>query len=94
MLDSIMERLTSLWMSIRLSWGLMQDARVPMWAKAIPVLAALYIFSPIDILPDFFLALGQVDDLLILTMALEFFTRMAPSEVVEEYRQKLLNESN
>jgi uncharacterized membrane protein YkvA (DUF1232 family) len=90
MFDSVMERLTSLWMSVRLSWQLMQDSRVPMWAKAIPVLAALYIFSPIDILPDFFLALGQVDDILILTMALEFFTRMAPSEVVEEHRKKLL----
>lgn len=90
MVDTIMERLSALWMSVRLSWYLIQDARVPLWSKAIPVLTALYIFSPIDILPDFFLLLGQIDDFVLITMALEFFTRMAPSEVVEEHRKHLL----
>jgi uncharacterized membrane protein YkvA (DUF1232 family) len=91
MFDSVMERLNALWLSVRLSWSLMQDSRVPLWAKAIPVLAALYIFSPIDILPDFFLALGQIDDILILSMGLELFTKLAPMDVVEEHRQKLLD---
>jgi uncharacterized membrane protein YkvA (DUF1232 family) len=92
MFESAMERLNSLWLSVRLSWRLMQDARVPIWMKAIPVLAALYIFSPIDVLPDFFLGLGQIDDFVIISMGLELFTRLAPSDVVEEHRQKLLNE--
>jgi uncharacterized membrane protein YkvA (DUF1232 family) len=91
MFDTVMERLNSLWLSLRLSWSLMQDGRVPMWAKAIPVLAALYIFSPIDILPDFLLALGQIDDILILSMGLELFARLVPAEIVEEHRQKLLD---
>lgn len=89
-MDAIMERLSSLWLSVRLSWRLMQDERVPIWMKAIPVLAALYIFSPIDVLPDFFLVLGQIDDFFIISMGLELFTRLAPSDVVEEHRKNLL----
>ena len=92
MFEALGERFNAFWLSLRLTWRLMQDARVPLWSKAVPVLAALYIFSPIDILPDFFLMLGQIDDLLILSLAFEFFSRLAPAEVVEEHRQKLLKD--
>lgn len=92
MFDSVMERFNTLWLSVRLSWRLMQDGRVPLWSKAIPVLSVLYIFSPIDILPDFFLILGQIDDFFIISMALELFTRIAPADIVEEHRKNLLSE--
>lgn len=92
MLDMFLERLTAFWLSLRLTWRLVQDNRVPMWTKAIPVLTVLYILSPIDIIPDFFLVIGQIDDIFLLTAGLQLFERLAPFEIVEEHRQHLLTD--
>jgi uncharacterized membrane protein YkvA (DUF1232 family) len=92
MLDMFLERLTAFWLSLRLTWRLVQDERVPMWTKAVPVLTVLYILSPIDIIPDFFLVIGQIDDIFILTVGLQLFERLAPFEIVEEHRQGLLTD--
>jgi uncharacterized membrane protein YkvA (DUF1232 family) len=71
----------------RLTWRLLTDPRVPLSLKVlIPALAALYTFSPIDIIPDFLLGLGQLDDLGIILAALALFARLAPKAVVEEHR--------
>lgn len=92
MLEEIMSRVHALWLSIRLTYHLFFDSRVPMWTKGIPILTVLYIFSPIDVIPDFLLVLGQLDDLVILTAGLSFFERLAPPDVVEEHRHRLLQE--
>ncbi|MBI3538046.1 MAG: DUF1232 domain-containing protein [Chloroflexi bacterium] len=44
--------------TLRLVWRLLTDARVPALPKLIPLAAAIYIISPIDLLPDFILGLG------------------------------------
>jgi uncharacterized membrane protein YkvA (DUF1232 family) len=92
MLDMFLERLTAFWLSLRLTWRLVQDERVPMWTKAVPVLTVLYILSPIDFIPDFLLIIGQIDDIFILTAGLQLFERLAPFEIVEEHRQGLLTD--
>lgn len=93
MLDEIMSRVHALWLSIRLTYHLFLDSRVPMWTKAVPILTVLYIFSPIDVIPDFLLVLGQLDDLVVLSAGLSFFEKLAPPDVVEEHRYRLLQES-
>ena len=48
----------------KLVWRLMQDQRVPTWIRiGIPAVVFLYFISPVDIIPDFILGLGQLDDL-------------------------------
>jgi uncharacterized membrane protein YkvA (DUF1232 family) len=39
------------------------------------VLAILYIFSPIDLVPDYILGLGQIDDAAILGLSLYFLEK-------------------
>ena len=63
--------------TIRKSFQGFINPQVPLWTKAIPVVAVLYFLSPIDIVPDFILGLGQLDDLAILILALKLFLTFA-----------------
>lgn len=52
-------------------WPLMRDPRIPFWAKAaIPAVAAAYVLSPIDLIPDFLIGVGQLDDIGVMLLAL------------------------
>jgi uncharacterized membrane protein YkvA (DUF1232 family) len=72
--------------TFRLVWRLMQDPRVPILPKLIIPAAILYVLSPIDLIPDFILGLGQVDDLAIFFFSIKFFIAMCPPDIVEEHR--------
>lgn len=49
---------------------LLRDPKIPFWAKAIiPALAAAYVISPIDLIPDFLVGAGQVDDIGVILLA-------------------------
>lgn len=71
---------------IRLTWQLIRDPRVPLWAKAIPFLGVLYVLSPVDIIPDVFIGLGQLDDLAIVLGGMRLFASVVPEHIVEEHR--------
>lgn len=92
MLDSIFENLNNFWLRLQLTWRLLKDERVPLWTKAIPVLTFLYLFSPLDVLPDFLVVLGQLDDVVILVGGMELFERLVPEEIVAEHKQRLQTE--
>lgn len=69
----------------RLTWRLLKDSRVPGWAKLIPVAGLLYILSPVDILPDVLIGLGQLDDLGLALMAMRLFISSSPEDVVRRH---------
>jgi uncharacterized membrane protein YkvA (DUF1232 family) len=71
---------------IRLSLRLLREPRVPLLLKAVPVLAAVYVVSPLDFVPDVIPILGQIDDLGVLAIALEAFIRLCPSGAVGFHR--------
>ena len=54
----------------RLAIRLLREPQVPLLAKAIPLLAGLYLVSPIDALPDIVPVLGQLDDISLIVAAL------------------------
>lgn len=70
----------------RLSVRLLRDPAVPIGVKLLPVVAALYLLSPIDGMPDFIPVLGQLDDLGVLLLALESFLKLCPESVVTHHR--------
>lgn len=76
----------------RLVWALLRDRRVPLALRALPILALLYVASPIDLLPDRFLGLGQLDDLLALFLALRALVGLAPRHLVIEHLARLRGE--
>jgi uncharacterized membrane protein YkvA (DUF1232 family) len=81
--------LQSIWNHLRVAWRLFRDERVPLWTKAIPVLAVIYLISPLDFLPDIVPVLGQLDDLTVILLGLQLFERMAPEWVVREHQNDL-----
>jgi uncharacterized membrane protein YkvA (DUF1232 family) len=75
---------------IRLAWRLWNDGRVPGWVKLIPVAGLVYLLSPIDLIPDLMLpGLGEVDDVVLLFLALKAFVDLSPPGVVREHLERL-----
>jgi uncharacterized membrane protein YkvA (DUF1232 family) len=75
----------------RLSWRLMKDGRVPGWVKVIPFAALIYFLSPIDLIPDWAIpGLGEVDDIVVILLALKMFVDFSPDGVVAEHLDALM----
>jgi uncharacterized membrane protein YkvA (DUF1232 family) len=70
---------------VKLVFRLMRDPRVPARSKAVLVLLAGYLASPIDLLPDFIPGIGHLDDLIMAAFALDQILNRVPDEVVREH---------
>jgi uncharacterized membrane protein YkvA (DUF1232 family) len=68
----------------RLLAELVVDERVPWSRKAILGLAAAYVLSPIDLIPDFIPFISRVDDVMITIIALDLFLEGVPKELMIE----------
>jgi uncharacterized membrane protein YkvA (DUF1232 family) len=75
--------------SFRLAWRLIRDQRVPWLIKLIPLIVLIYIVSPIDIIPDFILGIGQLDDLAVLILGVQVFIAVSPRAIVQQHRDEL-----
>ncbi|HEU0114850.1 MAG TPA: YkvA family protein [Thermomicrobiales bacterium] len=61
------------------------DPRTPRRVRWLLVALALYIASPIDLIPDFIPVLGQLDDLIVIAIMLAAMRRMIPEEVWRDH---------
>jgi len=68
---------------------LIKDGRVPLGSKMLLLLVLAYLVMPTDLLPDFLLGLGQIDDLLVVFLGFRLFLRLCPKEVVQEHVQAI-----
>lgn len=71
---------------LRLAMRLIREPRVPWLTKALPLLALLYLISPLDLVPDVVPLLGQIDDATVVLVVLESFLRLAPAGAVAFHR--------
>lgn len=75
----------------RLAWRLLRDSRVPGWVKLIPFAGLIYFLSPIDLIPDLMLpGLGEVDDVVVILLALKMFVDLSPPGIVREHLEGLV----
>ncbi len=74
---------------VRLTYRLLRDPRVPLWAKAIPFLPLLYVISPLDFIPDFLPVIGQLDDLTLMILGMRLFEAVTPEYIAREHRDAL-----
>jgi uncharacterized membrane protein YkvA (DUF1232 family) len=69
----------------RLFKDLIRDPRVPRGSKVLLVIAAVWVASPIDLIPEFIPVLGPLDDAVVAAIVLRHVLRRAGREVVEEH---------
>lgn len=70
---------------LKLIWRLLKDSRVGFSPKLLIFLILAYVILPVDLLPDFLPALGQLDDLLLTFFGMKWFFRLCPRDVVREH---------
>jgi len=63
-----------------------RDPRVPWYVKLAAAAIAAYALSPIDLIPDFILVLGYLDEVIILPIALFLVIKMIPDTLMVEFR--------
>lgn len=69
---------------VKLVARLLKDPRVPRRAKITLGLAAAYVASPIDLIPEVIPVLGWADDIVILMFAIDSLIDRAGEEIVDE----------
>jgi uncharacterized membrane protein YkvA (DUF1232 family) len=63
---------------------LRRDPRVPRRAKVAVAVAALWVLSPIDLIPEFLPVIGPLDDVVVVAIALRYAARQVPREILLE----------
>lgn len=71
--------------SISFVTSLSKDPRIPSRDKTVLVGMLALLVSPIDIIPDFIPILGQLDDLMILILMLDYVCNRVSDEVLREH---------
>lgn len=78
---------------LRLAAMLARDERIPLGVRAIPPLLVLYLAMPLDLVPDFIPVLGQVDDVVVVLVAIGLLMRFVPVQVIEAHLAALESEA-
>lgn len=71
----------------KLLFGLVRDPRVPRKNKVIFMAIGGYLFLPFDVIPDWIPGLGQLDDLVLIVLALDALVNRIPEEILREHWQ-------
>jgi uncharacterized membrane protein YkvA (DUF1232 family) len=61
---------------------LRRDPRVPRRAKIAVLIAALWVLSPIDLIPEFLPVIGPLDDVIAVALLLRYAARTVPRNVL------------
>lgn len=79
------KRLVRLWAVVRadarLLWFALQHPQAPLWLKAGCLGLVVYLFSPIDLIPDAIPVLGVLDDLVLIPMLMKWLLRLLPADI-------------
>ncbi len=81
------KRLTLLWTlfrgDARQLWFALRHPSAPGWLKLGTALVALYLISPIDLLPDALPIIGVVDDLVLVPLAIRMLIKRLPPDIAQ-----------
>ena len=69
----------------KLLWRVIRDDRVPRLVRGGLVGLAAYLALPVDIVPDWIPVLGQLDDVVVLTVGVRTLLRRVPEPILKEH---------
>jgi uncharacterized membrane protein YkvA (DUF1232 family) len=70
---------------VKLLGRMLKDTRVPTAEKALFLAAIVYVISPLDLIPDVFPFIGQVDDMYVVVLTLLRLVNRTGASVVREH---------
>ena len=71
-----------------LLWLAARDKRTPWLARFVSALAAAYVFSPIQLLPNWIPVVGYADDVAVVALGSWIVLRLMPPALIEELKAK------
>jgi uncharacterized membrane protein YkvA (DUF1232 family) len=77
----ILTKLKALKTHGRMLWHAFRHADTPKWIKGFMLAVVVYLFSPIDLIPDFLVLFGITDDLVVISAAMWFLGKVVPDKV-------------
>ena len=66
----------------------LRHPQVPWYAKLVAGCGILYVVSPIQIIPNFIPIIGQMDDVLVVSLAIRIIKRCVTPSVLEDCQDK------
>jgi uncharacterized membrane protein YkvA (DUF1232 family) len=82
----------NLLVQVKLILRLIRDPRVNFFVKLLPIAAAIYVISPVDLIPGAVLPfVGALDDAMVVWLGTSLFMALCPEEVVREHTNALEN---
>ena len=70
---------------VKLLIRLLRDPRVPIRRKVLVGAVLVYVVSPIDLIPDFIVGFGKLDDIVVLSIAINHLMAGSDQAIVEEH---------
>jgi len=80
--DLVIEAVMLLPNIVKLLSRLLRDRRVPMRRKALIGAVLAYVISPVDLIPDFVVGIGRLDDLVLVSLAVDHLMSGAEENIV------------
>jgi uncharacterized membrane protein YkvA (DUF1232 family) len=86
------KRLSVLWSVIRgdarLLWFALKHPLAPGWLKPAVALVVIYVLSPVDLVPETIPALGVVDDVVLVPLAIRFLVKRLPAALRTDFARR------
>jgi uncharacterized membrane protein YkvA (DUF1232 family) len=83
----MLKRVALLWTVVRGDarqlWFALRHPRAPGWLKWGTALIALYLVSPVDLIPDVLPFIGVVDDLVLVPLAIRWLLNRLPPDIAQ-----------
>ena len=87
-MKKFLELKTKLLTAIYTLYLILKHPQTPWQNKAFIIMIIAYFLSPLDLIPDLYPLLGQIDDLLIAFFGTQFSFKIMPAHILAECRQK------
>jgi uncharacterized membrane protein YkvA (DUF1232 family) len=68
----------------KLAFRVVRDDRIPKWIRGGLIATAAYLVLPFDLIPDRIPVIGQMDDLLVVTLGVRTLLRRVPEPILDE----------